>query len=224
MMRTRVVGYARVSTDRQADKGVSLESQREKIAAYAALYDLELVDIVVESASAKSLDREGLQLALSSLREGRADALLVVKLDRLTRSVRDLGSLVEGYFIGGKSDLLSVTDHIDTRTASGRMVLNVLVTMFQWERESACERTRDALQLKKKRGDRLGRPRFGWYVVSRTDPNNADASIKVLVENPEEQAVITKARALRAEGQTQAQIAVVLSIHATQVSRILRAA
>ena len=99
---TRTVAYIRVSTDKQAEHGVSLEAQRAKVEAYAQLYDLDLIAVIEDAGqSAKSLDRPGLDHALTLLREGQADALLVVKLDRLTRSVRDLGDLLETYFHPG---------------------------------------------------------------------------------------------------------------------------
>ena len=89
-MGTPVVAYLPVSTDGQADAGVSLEAQRAKVNAYAQLYDLDLVEIVVDGGiSAKTLDRPGLQRALDLLEAGKASGLLVAKLDRLTRSVRD---------------------------------------------------------------------------------------------------------------------------------------
>jgi len=95
MPTTRAVAYLRVSTEQQRDHGVSLEAQRAKVQAYAALYDVTLVSVIVDAGvSAKTLDRPGLSEALSMLRTGKADALLVCKLDRLTRSVRDLGDLV----------------------------------------------------------------------------------------------------------------------------------
>jgi len=91
---TKAVGYIRVSTDKQAEQGVSLEAQHAKLTAYAQLYDLELVEVIVDAGvSAKTLEREGLQRALSMLRKGQVNALLVAKLDRLTRSVKDLGTL-----------------------------------------------------------------------------------------------------------------------------------
>ena len=92
----KVVGYIRVSTSDQADFGVSLAAQREKIEQYAALYDLELVEIIEDAGqSAKSLNRAGLQKALAMLKTGKAEGLLVAKLDRLTRSVKDLGALID---------------------------------------------------------------------------------------------------------------------------------
>ena len=109
---------------------MSLDAQRAKVAAYASLYDLELTEVIVDAGqSAKTLDRPGLQRALAMLKSGNADALLVVKLDRLTRSVRDLGALVESYFAPGKAALLSVGEQIDTRSAAGRLVLNVLASV-----------------------------------------------------------------------------------------------
>ncbi len=136
-MPTRTIAYLRVSSDKQADRGVSLDAQRAKLKAYAELYELDLVDVVVDAGlSAKSLDRPGLQRALGMLKAGDAEALLVVRLDRLTRSVVDLGTLVERYIAPGKAALLSVGEQIDTRSAAGRLVLNVLASVSQWEREA----------------------------------------------------------------------------------------
>jgi DNA invertase Pin-like site-specific DNA recombinase len=136
-MPTRTIAYLRVSTEKQADRGVSLDAQRAKVAAYAELYDLELVGTIIDAGeSAKSLDRPGLQRALGMLKDGAAEALLVVKLDRLTRSVVNLGTLVDRYFAPGKAALLSVGEQIDTRSAAGRLVLNVLASVSQWEREA----------------------------------------------------------------------------------------
>lgn len=189
---TRTVAYVRVSTDKQADHGVSLDAQQAKIRAYAGLYGLELVDVIVDAGvSAKTLERPGLQRALGMLRDGAADALLVVKLDRLTRSVRDLGELVEGYFAAGRWALLSVSEQIDTRTAGGRLVLNVLGAVSQWEREAIGERTSAALQHKAAQGEYIGGGApFGY----RLD----DAGR--LVAEPAEQDAIREARRLRAEG------------------------
>ena len=154
-MGQRVGGYIRVSTEKQADHGVSLEAQQEKLTAYAKLYELELVDIIVDAgASAKTLKRSGLQQALTMLPSGKADALLVTKLDFLTRSVKDLGILLERYF--NRYALMSVADQVDTSTAAGRLVLNVLMSVAQWEREAISERTTEALSHKRARGGKLG--------------------------------------------------------------------
>jgi hypothetical protein len=130
----------------------------------ASRLELELVAIEAdEGVSAKTLRRPGVQRALAALEEGRADALLVTKLDRLTRSVRDLGDLVDRYFAdGSRWSLLSVGDSIDTKTAAGRLVLNVLASVAQWEREATGERTRDALAEVRRQGGTLGGEALGW--------------------------------------------------------------
>lgn len=182
-----------MSTEKQADKGVSLDAQRAKVQQYAALYDLDLVDVIVDAGvSAKSLDRPGLGRALAMLKKDAAEAILVVKLDRLTRSVRDLGELVEKFFASGKWALLSVGEQIDTRSAAGRLVLNVLGSVSQWEREATGERTSVAMQHKAASGEYIGGDLPYGYKL--------DADGVHLVEDDAEQAVLRQARVLREAG------------------------
>ena len=199
MTNTRAIAYIRVSTNQQADQGHSLLAQQEKVTAYASLYDLDIVDYVIETGSAKNLNREGLQGALAQIKSGQADALIVVKLDRLTRSVVDLGYLVETYF--NKAGLLSVSEQIDTRSASGRLVLNVLASVSQWEREAIGERTSAVRQSMKANGLYCGGSvPYGQMLVSGE-----------LVTNPNEQAIINRAKALKAEGHSLRTIATMFS-------------
>lgn len=196
----RVIAYARVSTTDQADLGVSLDAQQAKMVAYANLYGLEIVETVIDAGeSAKSLNRPGLQRAMGLLRVGKAEGLLIAKLDRLTRSVADWQALIDGVF-GEKAgkQLFSVADAIDTRTAAGRLVLNVLLCVAQWERETTAERTREALRHKIRKGERCGKVRYGF---------NLGADGKTLVENTEEQTVIGLMHDLRAAGYSLQQIA-----------------
>ena len=197
-MTTRTIAYLRVSTDKQADAGVSLDAQQDKARAYAALYDLDLVEVIVDAGeSAKTLDRPGLQKALALLKTGKADALLVAKLDRLTRSVVDLGKLIETYFAPGKAALLSVSEQIDTRSAAGRLVLNILASVSQWERETIAERTRDAMRHKQANGEYIGGAApYGFQLVNGE-----------LVADAAEQGVIQQARELRDSGLSLAAVA-----------------
>lgn len=190
-MATRVVGYVRVSTEEQAAGGVSLDAQREKIAAYARLHDLDLVAVEEDAGvSAKTLDRPGLRRALALLDTHQADGLLIAKLDRLSRSLVDWQRLIAGYF-GGRAQLFSVSDSINTATAAGRMVLNVLMTIAQWERETIVERTRDALAHKRARGERTGGVPYGWALA---------ADGRTLAPHADEQRGLARMRALRASG------------------------
>ncbi len=159
---SRLLAYTRVSTDEQAATGVSLAAQRERIESYVGLYGGELLDVIVDAGiSAKTLRRPGLRQALERHDGGEADGLVIAKLDRLTRSVRDLGDLVEKYFAEGRFVLLSVGEQIDTRSAGGRLVLNLLASVSQWEREAIGERTRVALQHLQAQGAHIGSAPFG---------------------------------------------------------------
>jgi site-specific DNA recombinase len=200
----KVIGYIRVSTEEQATDGVSLSAQRAKLIAYASLYELELVEIIEDAGhSGKTLDRPGLQQALAMIRKGQAGGLLIAKLDRLSRSVVDWNTLIDGYFgeRAGKQ-LFSVADSIDTRTAAGRLVLNVLMSVAQWERETIGERTRDALQHKIANGERCGKVRFGYRLAGDG---------KTLVPEPAEQEAIRLIRELKASGETLRDIAAELT-------------
>jgi len=196
----KVVAYIRVSTDEQAASGQSLQAQRTKLTAYADLFDLELVDVIVDAGeSAKSLKRLGLQRALAMIRTGEAEGLLIAKLDRLTRSIVDWQILIDDYFgeRAGKQ-LFSVGDFIDTRTAAGRLVLNVLLSVAQWEREAIGERTKEVLQQKISRGERCGKVRFGFDLAEDG---------KTLVPNTTETEAIAVMQGLRGAGQSYRKIA-----------------
>jgi len=131
-----------------------------------------------------------LQRALTLLQSGQAAALLIIKLDRLTRSVADLGRLIDEYFAPGKAELLSVSEQIDTRSASGRLVLNILASVSQWEREIIAERTRDVMRHKQKHGEYIG-----GHIPYGFDVINGELVVNLL-----EQQVIRQAQALYANG------------------------
>ena len=157
------VGYIRVSTDEQAKEGISLADQEARLTAYCQAKEWELVRIYRdEGESGKSLDRPGIQKLISDLKANGIDVVVTVKLDRLTRSVRDLGTLIEDLFDG--CALASVEESLDSSTANGRMVINLLGTVAQWEREIVSERTTAALRFKQEQGFRVGRPPYGFKV------------------------------------------------------------
>ena len=116
----RVIGYVRVSTEELAKSGFGLEAQKKKIKAYCDLYGLELVDIIVDDGySGKSLNRPGLKKVPKMLEENEIDGVVVAKLDRLTRSVANMGFPLNEY--SQEKLLFSVSENVDTRTASGRL-------------------------------------------------------------------------------------------------------
>lgn len=189
-----VVGYIRVSTEEQAERGLSLDAQRRRIEQYCELYGLELVGIYEDAgASAANLDRDGLRAALAAIQAaGRHCGLIVAKLDRLTRSVVDAGELLTGALRGRR--LVSVGEQIDTTTAAGMLVYNMLVSVAQWERETIAERTRAALQQKKARGESTGNAPFGYK-------KQVDARGRVkIVQERREHVILERMRELRAAG------------------------
>lgn len=218
---TRVIAYIRVSTEQQAVDGNSLEAQRAKLEAYAGAFGIEIVAVCTDAGvSASTLDRPGLQAALASLKAGDADGLLVVKLDRLSRRLRDMCELVDRYFKPGGFALMSVSESIDTSTLTGRLILNVLTAVAEWEREAAAERTQAVMQHMKATGKFTGGwPPFGF----RIDEDGA------LIDDPVEQLVIRQAKALRANGLSLRKIATTLNVNpntgkpysASQIARML---
>jgi site-specific DNA recombinase len=199
-----VIGYLRVSTEEQANDGLSLTLQEDKVRGYCALYGLDLVRIEKDAGvSAKSLEREGLASVLDDLERWNADGVVVYKLDRLTRSLRDWVYLIERFFTekAGRR-LFSVQDSIDTRKANGRMVLNIFMTVYEWERETIVERTTDAMQGKIARGERAGRIRFGYDL-------NADG--RTLVPNPRQQEAIAFMKQWLEQGKTYREMVALLT-------------
>lgn len=182
-----VIGYVRVSTAEQADSGAGLEAQRAAIASEAAHRGWELVTIYEDAgASGKSLNRPGLADALEAVESGQAAAIIVAKLDRLSRSVHDFAGLMQRAQPCGWA-LVALDLVIDTTTAAGGLIANVMASVAEWERRVIGERTAAALAARRAAGVRLGRPR----------------------EIPPE--VVARIRALHASGYRVAQIAAKLN-------------
>lgn len=202
---TKALGYVRVSTDEQCRDGVSLDAQREKIQAYCSLHDMKLLMIHEDAGiSGKEIcNRDGLQTCLSKLRDGEANALVCWQLDRLSRSTRDVLELSDLFKQQGWT-LHSVTERLDTSSASGRFVLSILASLSQMEREQIGERTSMALQYKKSRGERLGTTPFGF------ETENIDGQNQ-LVAIESEQVVIKRMAELRSQGSTLQTIADILN-------------
>lgn len=202
VLKNKVIGYARVSTEMQADSGYSLEAQRQDIERYCELYNLELIEIIAdEGISAKSMNRPGIEKALNILTSGMAGGLIIAKLDRLTRSIRDLAALLEKYFT--KYNLMSVSEQIDTSSASGRFVLHILVSVAQYEREATSERVQKAMNVKRNSGERIGSVPYGkklkddgLHTNRKNHPTNCHGCLN-LEDNPDESIIIAAANGMK---------------------------
>lgn len=127
----KAIGYVRVSTEQQADWGVSLDAQTEKVRAMAVVQGAHSLEVIVDAESAKSFNRSGMARQLSLVDSGEVDVVIIAKLDRLTRSVADLAELLKR-FERRQVSLVSIADSLDTSFAAGRLVLNTIVSVSHW--------------------------------------------------------------------------------------------
>lgn len=184
----RAVGYIRVSTEGQAAEGVSLELQRTKIAAWAALHDAELVAVLAdEGVSGSRADRPGLLQAIATAKRERA-ALVVYSLSRLSRSTLDTLRLACELERAG-CDLVSLQEQVDTTSPAGRVIFRVLAALAEFERDQLADRTRQAMRHMRAQGRVVGGIPHGYL-------RDGDR----LVPNDSEQRIVALARALRGRG------------------------
>ncbi len=154
------LGYVRVSTDEQHASGAGLAAQRSAIRAECERRGWDLLGIVGEEAGASSatLERAGLQHVLARLDRHEAGVLVVAKLDRLSRSLKQ-GTEVMERAQRRKWSLVALDFGLDTTTPAGELVANVMLSTAQYERRLIGQRTRDAVAAKRAQGVILGRPR-----------------------------------------------------------------
>ena len=206
----RVVAYTRVSTDQQAEEGISLQYQKEQCEAWCKARGYVLVELITdEGASGKTLERNGVKRALKIVAgkhsvdepktrgkkrttNGEGWILLVPKFDRLTRRLIDLLRIME---LSQKQGwvLVSINDNVDTSTVMGRLMFNMLGMVAEWERDAISERTRTALRAKRARGGYAG----GSVPIGKMVTASG-----MLVDNEKEMRTVARARQLHAEGMT----------------------
>jgi DNA invertase Pin-like site-specific DNA recombinase len=207
----KAIGYIRVSTEDQAREGISLDAQKAKIEAYAAINDLALVEVIRdEGASGKDLEREGMANLLDLVESGKVEAVIVYKLDRLSRRTLDTLSLIEKLESKGIA-FHSISEKVDTKSATGKFFLTIISAVAQMERDLIAERTKDALVHKKQIGEWTGRIPFGFRVE-----NNR------LVEDPDQIRVIQKAKRLRRSGKSLREISRAVSLSLGYVHKALK--
>ena len=162
----KAIGYIRVSTEGQAVDGVSLDAQKAKIEAWCVANDFELEGVFVDAGlSGKRADnRPELQSALTAVTESKG-ALIVYSLSRLARSTRDTLAISERLAKAG-ADLVSLSEKIDTTSAAGKMVFQMLAVLAEFERNQISERTKAAMAHMRDRGKYLGQVPFGFDLAA----------------------------------------------------------
>jgi DNA invertase Pin-like site-specific DNA recombinase len=199
---TEAIAYLRVSTTEQAGSGLGLDAQRARIEAYCTAQGWTLAETYTDAGvSARTLDRPALAAAIAALRPGRV--LVALKLDRLTRTARDLDDLTARVLAAG-GEWATVEENFNTSTAMGRAMLRVVAVLAQMEREVIAEHASDALQAKRARRERLGTTPLGY----RTEET---ATGRRVVTDPHEQETVRMARELFDAGRSYRAIAAELT-------------
>ena len=191
----KVVGYIRVSTTGQAEKGASLDAQRAKIEAWCSLNDGELVAVFEDAGISGSgtAKRDGLLDALKATTKGMA--LVTYSISRLARNTLDMLNIAKELEKKG-ADLVSLSERIDTTTASGRMVFRMLAVLAEFERDQVSERTCMTMAHKKANGEAYCGAPFGFEAIAGR-----------LVEVKRESAIVADILKMREAGASLADIA-----------------
>lgn len=164
----RAAAYIRVSTDEQAEKGYSLQLQRERISAQIAAKGWELYGIYEDSGqSGGNLNRPALQKMLDDINGGPIQAVVVYKLDRLSRKQRDTMHLIEEVFLAGGIELVSISESLDTSSPTGRAMIGMLSVFAQLERDTITERLSGGRKQKAKAGGYAGGNAAIGYTTER---------------------------------------------------------
>jgi len=166
----RCAVYTRVSTDERLDQSFnSLDAQREAGQAYIVSQRAEGWSPVMDAYddggySGGNTERPALKRLMADIEAGKIDIVVVYKIDRLTRSLADFAKMVDVFDRHGVS-FSAVTQQINSATSMGRLMLNVLLSFAQFEREVTGERIRDKISASKKKGMWMGGYPAAGYVV-----------------------------------------------------------
>lgn len=221
------VGYTRVSTDEQATTGYGLVAQEERIRAYAKAMGMELADVITDDGfSGAYLDRPGLAALLERMRAGEVGTVIIAKLDRLSRSLRNLLNLYADEFEKHGVALVSVAEQFNTSTSSGRLFFQMVGSFAEFERNVITERTSGGRKEKARKGGYSGGKAPVGYRATRgqktlsVDPEGAKLVLRVFALRDElpQASLQTLADRLNAEGFTSPMGA---EMHPVQVKRIL---
>ncbi len=160
-----VFGYVRVSTDNQLEN-YSIDEQEERIKAYCTAKGWALLKIYTDGGfSGGNTNRPALQSMLDALKTTNVDAVVVYKLDRLSRSQKDTLTLIEDEFLSRNVDFVSINENFDTSTPLGRAMIGILSVFAQLEKDQITERFTMG---------RIARGKSGYYHGGSTPPTGYD--------------------------------------------------
>lgn len=189
----KAIGYCRVSTNHQAQEGVSLDLQKEKIRQYADLKGISLSGIIEDAGrTAKNLKRPGFQKIQKMIEAGNIDTIIIYKLDRMFRNTRDALQVTQTLDEKGIA-FHSISEQIDTKSPMGRFFFTLIASIAELESGIKGERIKDAFDHKRRRGERLS---------GISAPYGFKEQKGMLIPDQTEQQMITTMKALRDQGTT----------------------
>jgi DNA invertase Pin-like site-specific DNA recombinase len=202
----KAVGYVRVSTQEQAKGGISLDMQRAKVSSYAALEEMDLIEIVADEgiSGCTIRARPGIQQVMKMVRAKEVQAIIIYKLDRLSRNTIEALQIARLMDRKGAA-LHSITEKLDTKSAMGRFFFTLMASIAEMERGLIRERIQAAMERKREKGEACNNnPEYGCRIVD-----------DLVVPAPEEEKTIQRIRSLRTEGHTIHGIIAILSQEGT---------
>ena len=162
----RVALYMRVSTQEQAENGNSLEFQKEKLEAYCKIHEYKIVGEYVDAGvSGAKFNRPALDRLKNDV--DKIDIVLIYKLDRLSRSIKDTMLLIEDFFKPNNVDLISLSENFDTSQAIGMATVGMLSTFAQLERDTISQRMMAGKVQSVKNGNYINHAPFGYKRVNK---------------------------------------------------------
>ena len=197
----KAIGYVRVSTEGQAKEGVSIDNQKERIAAYCAYKGFDLGEIIEDAGVSGGLNRarEGFITLLDRIEQGDVEAVILYSLERLSRDMLTLLAL-ERYFNEHDVELHTVEGQVDTSTPDGWTSFAIRSFSGEIERRQVKYRTKKALEYKKRRGEVVGSVPYGYRREG-----------KALIPDLQEQAIIKAVNTLYSQDTRLVEIVAVLN-------------
>ena len=184
--RKRAFGYVRVSTDMQAQYGLSLEAQESQIRGYAKIYGYEISGIYIDHDSAKNTTgRPEYQKMMIEVDKGNTEFIIATALDRFSRSQRDFLAFQDDYVKTERVHIVLINQGINTELPASRQFLPLIVAFAQLERERTSERVKGIIGYIRSQGGHFGKVPFGYTTET-------DGRLKKLVKHPENYAWLEK--------------------------------
>jgi site-specific DNA recombinase len=173
------LAYCRVSTEEQAEEGFSIEGQADKLRAYATLHDLGEITVITDpGVSGKNMLRPGLQQLLAAVEAGHASHIVIWKLDRLCRNLRDLMELRDKFEQHGVI-LHSVCENLDLSSPAGRWFFSMMGGQAEYYRDALAENVRMGHDRAVKEGRWINRPKTGYDLIDGLLVPNAEATLVI---------------------------------------------